>query len=71
MLPANELIEDLWHQYLATHPDARTPEAAEDLERKLLGGATFDLDDAYLVDMAARILAEAGQGPLAALGAAD
>ena len=43
--------------YLAAHPNADW----EDVERDRLNGSLFDPDDPYLVDLAARVLADEGE----------
>lgn len=43
--------------YLAAHPNA----GREDVERDRLNGSLFDPDDPYLVDLAARVLADEGE----------
>lgn len=49
-------IEQRWRDYidqlLAQDPDAK----AEDVERELLDGSTFDEEDPYTLDTVARIL---------------
>ena len=42
--------------YMAAHPNADW----DDVERDRLNGSLFDPDDPYLVDLAARVLAEEG-----------
>ena len=43
--------------YLAAHPNANR----DDVERDRLNGSLFDPDDPYLVDLAARVLADEGE----------
>ena len=43
--------------YLAAHPNADW----EEEERDRLNGSLFDPDDPYLVDLAARVLADEGE----------
>ena len=43
--------------FLAAHPNADW----EDVERDRLSGSLFDPDDPYLVDLAARVLADEGE----------
>lgn len=58
---ADECIENRWSMfmgaYLVAHPNADW----EDVERDRLSGSLFDPDDPYLVDLAARVLADEGE----------
>ena len=44
-------------KYMAAHPEANR----DDVERDRLSGSLFDPDDPYLVDLAARVLADEGE----------
>lgn len=54
-------IEYRWTSFMAAYLTAHPNADLEDVERDRLNGSLFDPDDPYLVDLAARVLADEGE----------